>query len=181
MDSDSAIAPLVAVVGVVGTLLSALLTQHAADRSRQREQERAEQLRERRSAAEGRRSCYVALNTAARQYLAALTDQLHALSRDGEPHSARQRLTDARDLHREVYAEAQMRLPENVLGLAGEVSHALGAVYGSLRRMDDGVPRPGDSPAAAQRDIDALWGRLREMRRAMRADLGAEGEDRRPV
>ncbi|WP_199800627.1 hypothetical protein [Streptomyces marianii] len=75
--------------------------------------------------------------------------------------------------------EAQMRLPENVLGIAGEVSHALRAVYGSLRRLDDCVPRPGDSPAAVREDIDALWGRLREMRRAMRADLGADGRDRR--
>lgn len=179
MGSGSAMALLVAVVGVVGTLLSALLTQRAADRSRQREQERAERLRERRSAAEERRSCYVALNTVARQYLAALTDQVHALSRDGDLRPARQRLTDARDLHRDVYAEAQMRLPEKVLGIASEVSHALSAVYGSLRRLDDGVPRPGDSPAAAKEDIDALWGRLREMRRAMRADLGADGEDRR--
>ncbi|MEV6422046.1 hypothetical protein [Streptomyces sp. NPDC051662] len=170
-------APAVAVVGVVGTLLSALLTQRAADRGRQREQERTERLRERRIEAEERRSGYVALNTAARQYLAALTDQLHALGRDDDRRPARQRLIEARDLHRDVYAEAQMRMPEPVLGITAEVSHGLGTVYGRLRRLDDGVPRPDDSPAAAQADIDALWERLREMRRTMRADLGASGAD----
>ncbi|MEV5126344.1 hypothetical protein AB0K49_26685 [Streptomyces decoyicus] len=173
MDVGSAMGLLAAVVGVVGTLLSALLTQRAADRSRQREQERAEQSRERRSEVRELRSCYVALNTAARQYLAALTDQLHALSRGEDPRSVRQRLTEARDQHRDVYAEAQMRVPERVLELAGDLSRELGVVYGMVRRLDDRAPRAGDSPAAVQESIDALWGRLREARREMRADLGA--------
>lgn len=164
-------------VGVVGTLLSALLTQRAADRSRQREQERAERVQARRSEARELRLCYVALNTSARQYLAALTDQLHALDRDEDLRSVRQRLTGARDQHRDVYAEAQMRVPEHALGIAGEVSHDLGTVYGMVRRLDDGTPRPGDSPVAAQESIDALWERLRELRRQMRADLGASRAD----
>ncbi|TWV58089.1 hypothetical protein FRZ03_01405 [Streptomyces misionensis] len=173
MDVSGAGAPVVAVVGVVGTLLSALLTQRAAERSRRHEQERAERARARERQASERLACYVALNTAARQYLAALTDQLHALSRTEDPGAVRRRLTEARDVHRDVYAEAQMRLPDPVLVLAGEVTHALGALYGRLRRLDDGVPRPGDSLDAAQAEIDALWERLRELRRGMRADLGA--------
>lgn len=172
MDAGLATASVVAVVGVAGTLLSALLTQRAADRSRQREQERAEELWMRRSEAQELRACYVALNTAARHYLAALTDQLHALGRDTDLPVVRPRLTEARDQHREVYAEAQMRLPERVLGHAGDVSHDLGAVYGMVRRLDDGARRPGDSPAAVQESVDALWDRLREMRYEMRADLG---------
>lgn len=177
MDVGGATAPLVAIVGVVGTLLSALLTQRAADRSRQREQERAEELRERRSEAQELSSCYVALNTSARQYLAALTDQLHALGREEELRAVRPRLTHARDQYRDVYAEVQMRVPESVLGLVGDITRGLGAVYGMVRRLDDGAPRPGDSPAAVQAGIEALWGRLREMRREMRADLGAARAD----
>ncbi|QFR98068.1 hypothetical protein GBW32_27990 [Streptomyces tsukubensis] len=161
-----------AIVGVVGTLLSALLTQRAADRSRRREQARADELRERRGEERELRSCYVELNTAGRQYLAALTDQLHALDQAEEPQSVRQRLTEARDHYRDVYAQAQMRLEQRVLAHATEVSHGLGAVYGMVRRLDDGVPREGDSPLAVQEAIDALWERSRVMRRAMRADLG---------
>ena len=179
MDVSGAGALIVALVGVVGTLLSALLTQRAAERSWRREQERAERAQARTREAEERRTCYVALNTASRQYLAALTDQLHALIRTEDPRAVRQRLTEARDLHRDVYAEAQMRLPDPVLALAGEVTHALGTLYGRLRRLDDGVPRPGDSLDAAQGEIDALWERLRELRRGMRADLGASGAARR--
>ncbi|MEV5873829.1 hypothetical protein AB0L75_06255 [Streptomyces sp. NPDC052101] len=175
MDVTGAGAPIVAVVGVVGTLLSALLTQRAAERGRRREQERAERARARVREAEELRTCCVALNTACRQYLAALTDQLHALPRTEDPRAVRRRLTEARDLHRDAYAKAQLRLPDPVLALAGEVTRALGTLYGRLRRLDDGVPRPGDSPAAAQGEIDALWERLRELRRGMRADLGASG------
>ncbi|MFE7107970.1 hypothetical protein ACFU98_40265 [Streptomyces sp. NPDC057575] len=177
MDIGVLTALLVAVVGVIGTLMSALLTQRAADRSRQREQDRAEEVRDRRAEAHERWSCYVALNTSGRHYLAALTDQLHALDREAALPSVRQRLTDARDQHREVYAEAQMRLPERVLEHAGAVSHGLGAVYGMVRRLDEGLPRPGDSATAAQEGIEVLWARLREMRREMRADLGASRSD----
>ncbi|MBB5121293.1 hypothetical protein AF335_18215 [Streptomyces eurocidicus] len=173
MDIGVVTAPLVAVVGVVGTLLSALLTQRAADRSRRQERQRAERARERRAEARELWSCYVALNASGRRYLAALTDQLYALGDTAEAPRVRQRLTDARDHHREAYAEAQIRLPERVLDRASAVSHGLGAVYGMIRRLDDGVPRPEDSPDAAHEDIEALWARLREMRREMRAGPGA--------
>ncbi|MFE1828809.1 hypothetical protein [Streptomyces yangpuensis] len=177
MDIGVLTAPLTAIAGVVGTLMSALLTQRAADRSRQREQERAEEVWERRAAAQELWACYVALNTACRHYLAALTDQLYALGHDAEVPSARQRLAGARDHHREVYAEAQLRLPDPVLDHAAAVSHGLGAVYGMIRRLDVGAPRPGESPAAARAAIDSLWARLRDMRREMRADQGASGAE----
>ncbi|MEU6844235.1 hypothetical protein ABZ930_20440 [Streptomyces sp. NPDC046716] len=172
MDIGGADALVVAVVGVLGTLLSALLTQRAADHSRRREHERAERARTRAREAEERRAGYVALNTASRQYLAALTDQVHTLLRGEDAPTVRQRLTEARDVHRDVYAEAQMRLPDTVLDLAGEVTHALGTVYGRLRRLDDGDPRPGDSLDVARAEIDTLWERLRVLRRGMRSDLG---------
>lgn len=178
MDIAGAAAPLaVAVVGVVGTLLSALLTQRAADRSRRRELEHAERVRARRRQTQELRSCYVALNTAARQYLAALTDQLHALGRDAESRVVRERLAEARDQYRDVYAQAQMRVPDRVLALAGDLSRELGVVYGMARRLDEGAPRAGDTPDAVRTGIDAQWARLRRMRREMRADLGASRAD----
>ena len=106
------------------------MTQRAADRSRQGEQERAEELRERRSETQELRSCYVALNTLTRPYMAALTDQLHALGRDEDLRFVRQLLTEARDQHRDVYAEAQMRVPERVLELAGDLRPGCGVRHG---------------------------------------------------
>ncbi|MFF3557636.1 hypothetical protein ACFYXL_30015 [Streptomyces tsukubensis] len=177
MDVNGAGTLIVAVVGVLGTLLSALLTQCAADRSRRREQERAERAQALARDAEERRACYAALNSASRQYLAALTDQLHALIRTEDPGTVRQRLTEARDLHRDVYAGAQMRLPDPVLAPVGEIARALGAVYGRLRRLDDGAPRPDDTLDTARKEIDALWELLRELRYGMRADLENYGPD----
>ena len=172
MEVGSLTALAAAVVGCAGTLLSALPTQRAADHSRQREQERAELARQRHSDIRELRVCYVGLNTAARQYLAALTDQVHALSRGDDMSVVRQRLTEARDQHRDVYAEAQLRLPQQVLDLAGEVSRELGTVYGMVRRLDDGLAYEGDSVAVVQERIDLLWHRLREVRREIRVELG---------
>ncbi|MFD5563738.1 hypothetical protein [Kitasatospora griseola] len=167
----------VAIVGVVGTLLSALLTRRAADRSRQRERERAQEAADRRQQEQQLRACFVALNAAARQYLAALTDQLHALGHEPDLPDARRRLTAARDHFREVYAEAQVRVPEPVLGPAGRFSRELGAVYGMVRRLDGGVPRPGDSPEAVRERIAVLWTALRRIRAEMRFQLGVSRSD----
>ncbi|MFJ4677757.1 MULTISPECIES: hypothetical protein [unclassified Kitasatospora] len=177
MDIEGTGALGVAVVGVLGTLLSALLTQRAADDGRRREQERAGAAAERQRREHELRACYVALNTTARQYLAALADQVHALGRNGDVPAARQRLAEARDRYRAVYAEAQLRVPEPVLDLAGPFSHGLGALYGMVRRLDAGTPRAGDSPAAAQQGIDTGWAGLRRVRDEMRAQLGVSRSD----
>ncbi|MFF8910677.1 hypothetical protein [Streptomyces olivaceoviridis] len=71
------------------------------------------------------------------------------------------------DQYRDVCTEAQLRMPERVLDLAAGFSHDLGAVYGMVRRLDDGTPGAGDSPAAVRENIDELWGRLRRMRRGI--------------
>lgn len=168
----------VAVVGVLGTLASSLLTQRAADTSRRREQAEERRDQERRAGLDARRDTYVALNTACRQYLAALTDQMHALiNADGSgnadgPGDASRRLTEARDAHRDCYAEAQLLVPDPVLDLAGAVNRSLSATYGMLMRLDHGDPRPGDSLDAARTDIELLWRQVRLMRQRMRGDLG---------
>ncbi|MFE9012868.1 hypothetical protein [Streptomyces cyaneofuscatus] len=169
MDAGSATALGVAVVGVLGTLLSALLTQRVGERSRKREYERAEAAQERRAEAQETLACHIAFNTAVRQYLAALTDQIHELGRDG-PDSVQQRLTEARDHHRDVYAEVQLRTSERITGLAGDLSRELGVLYGMVRRIDGGAPREGDSVAAARERLDALWRQLRHVRREMRTE-----------
>ena len=74
---------------------------------------------------------------------------------------------------RDIVRRAAPRAGERVLELAAGLSHDLGAVYGMVRRLDDGAPHTGDSPAAAWASIDELWGRLRGMRRELRTELGA--------
>ncbi|MFE7382814.1 hypothetical protein ACFU9F_20880 [Streptomyces zhihengii] len=177
MDAGGATAWAVAVTGVAGTLFSALLTQRAADRGRLLELDRAERRRAAHEDETARRGAYVALNMSARHYLVALSDQMHAVRRGGDAESVSLRLDEARDHHRDVHAEAQMALPDSILDLAGEVNRGLNALYGTVRRLDDGTPRDSDSPEAAQRMIDAMWAQLRSLRQEMRRDLGVSGAD----
>ncbi|MFJ8697063.1 hypothetical protein [Streptomyces roseolilacinus] len=184
---------LVAVVGVAGTLGAALLTQNRADRTKrmelqaaaeQRREERdhaeellrAEQARQRQSESlERRRTCYITLNTTARQYLTAMTNHLHALRRGEDTDASLENLEESRLSFRDSYAEAQMIAPKTVLRVAGVAKARLNAAYGKLREY-------GTPPSASDGELSFLeeefhqevWPHLGEMKRAMRADLGVD-------
>ncbi|MDT0269000.1 hypothetical protein RM844_22195 [Streptomyces sp. DSM 44915] len=162
---------LITVVAVLGTLVSALLAQRQAHRAMATELARLE----RRSSIESYRASYTALNTAARRYVAALTDQLHALRADGD-HSAvaatTKELHRARATHADCYAEIQVTAPPAVLAAAQEVNHDLNATYGLLLRLTHATAAPGETPATAQTRITTLWETtLPTLRTAMRHDL----------
>ena len=97
----------IAGVGVAGTLGAAVLTQSRADRARRMESQ-SESL-------ERRRTCYVTLNTAARQYLTEMGNYLHALQHDEGAAASLENLEAARMTYRDSYAEAQMIVPTVVL------------------------------------------------------------------
>ncbi|MGJ0152653.1 hypothetical protein ACR3S4_04720 [Streptomyces sp. CH8.1] len=59
-----------------------------------------------------------------------------------------------------------------MLGSASSVNHALSRVYGQVKRLERGTPEDGETMAAVSRDQQEIWILLREMRAAMRADLG---------
>lgn len=171
-------------VGVLGTLFSALLTQRASDRTKRRELEHADQQRReesreqhRQAGWEIRRASYIAFNTAARQYLIAVNDHRHVLLR-GEPvQASRDRLDEARATHQDCYAEAQLSVPDELLGDITTVNKVVNQLYGSIRAVDDGTPLTGDSLDRVQDRIDAAWPRLRLMRHRMRVDLGVAADD----
>jgi hypothetical protein len=169
---------LVAVVGVVGTTVSALLAQSRGERSRREERERGERLlsadreaRERRRVMDLRRSQYAALNTAARQYLTALADYAHALRIGADPDRLARELDTARGAHRDRYAEAQMTLPDPVLEAVRTTNRSLNATYGMLMRLTNGTARPGETPDEVLLRIRDLWVRLAGLRRQLRDDL----------
>jgi hypothetical protein len=183
---------IVAVVGVAGTLGASLLTQIRADRTKRMELEAAAaQRREERDHAEAlqeaerdraraeqsvlmRRTCYVSLNTAARQYLTAQVDVLHALRNDTGIAGALEQLEIRRTAMRESYAEAQMIAPRAVMGVAGAASRRLNAAYGELKRIASTAQCPAEDLDAFEADIDRSWAHLSEMRQEMRSDLGVD-------
>ncbi|MBC3841391.1 hypothetical protein GXW82_17035 [Streptacidiphilus sp. 4-A2] len=190
---------LVALVGVVGTLGAAVVTQTRADRAKRLElehtaEQRAAELRhadllrqaERAEAREHesgilRRQCYVQLNTSGRQYMTALVDHLHALrGGDAAPVTAEE-LEACREAFRDSYAEAQMIVPAAVLGASSLTSRGLNALYGRLKRTERSTGDPGAEIAAAESELDEVWACLRGLRSEMRKDLGVDLPGHRPA
>ncbi|MEU6868173.1 hypothetical protein ABZ924_33930 [Streptomyces sp. NPDC046876] len=169
-------AMVIAVVGVAGTLGGALLTQRGAERAKRREIELVRGHEEIREYLTLRRTCYVALNRDARQFTTALNRHLHVMRERGVEDADRDALDEAKNAHRDRYSEAQMIAPDAVLGSATTVNHALNTVYGQVKRLERGDAEPGETMATVSRAQQEIWNLLREMRSAMREDLGVAGE-----
>ncbi|MFK8848454.1 hypothetical protein [Streptomyces sp. Ac-502] len=181
--SATTVALMVGVIGVAGTLFSALLTQRAADRMKRQELEASSRLRSEERAVQEmraiwnmRREIYVALNTAARQYVAALKDMTHAMLLSRGEDEARERLDAARAVHLDHHAEAQLIAPGAVLGVAGSVNREMNQTYGIVKRIDGGNPASEESLEVALARLDEHWELLRVMRHKMRVDLGVSHE-----
>lgn len=185
----------VAVVGVVGTLGGALLTQGRADRTKRLElQVMAQQQREERQHAEQarraeraeahqrdfldlRRACYISLNTASRQYLTAQVNLQHALRSGSGVEACLDQLETRRTAHRDSYAEAQMVVPTTVLTVAGAASRHLNRGYGMLKQLLVAPPAAPEALDAFDGQVNASWELLSEMRYTMRDDLSVDDTD----
>ncbi|MFE1788026.1 MULTISPECIES: hypothetical protein [Streptomyces] len=170
-------AMVVAVVGVAGTLGASLLTQRGAERAKRREIELVREHEEVRENLALRRTCYAALNRDSRQYTTALNRHLHVMREQGVQDADREALDAAKAAHRDTYSEAQMIAPDAVLAAATAVNHALTLVYGQVKRLERGAPEAGETMETVSRAQQAIWDLLREMRAAMRVDLGVSAAD----
>jgi hypothetical protein len=157
---------LITTVAVAGTLMSALLAQRQASRAMARELSRLDQRR----IAEEHRAGYTAMNAAARRYLVALTNQLHALRLNADVEPVTADLHRARAAHADCYAELQLIAPPAVLSVARTVNRSLNHTFGILMRLTHGTHQPDDDDAQAR--ITALWEHdLSALRHLMRQDL----------
>ncbi|MEU1166440.1 hypothetical protein ABZ372_41070, partial [Streptomyces sp. NPDC005921] len=59
-----------------------------------------------------------------------------------------------------------------LLAVARQANQELNQSYGVLKRLQNGVPREGDSTASARDRIDHTRELLHELRHTMRCDLG---------
>lgn len=160
---------LITAVAVLGTLVSALLAQRQANRSMDENLNRLD----RHHTIEAHRAGYTALNTAARRYLTALTNHLHALRLGNDAEMTTADLQRARAAHADCYAEVQLIAPDPVLTTARTVNRTLNHVFGMLMRLTQDTCLAGDSLDTAQAHITELWdGGLADLRERMRLDLG---------
>lgn len=167
----------IAVVGVAGTLGASLLTQRGAERAKRREIELVRAHDAVRDHLTLRRTCYTALNRDSRQFTTALNRHLHVMREGGAGDADREVLDAAKAAHRDTYSEAQMIAPDSVLGPATAVNHALNLVYGQVKRLERDDPEEGETMATVSRAQQEVWDLLREMRAAMREDLGVSSSD----
>ena len=183
---------LVAVLGVFGTLLSPILAQQITMRAKRQEfdLQRQQQMDERRDsrrlqALQECRAIYAAFNTVARRYTQALRAHLRAISSGEVSDEDQAALADARQAYRDLYSEAQMIFPDEVLAAALTVNEALGDAYGMVWRLESAMPRTDtgqrskDTEAAREFCRVRLYELIGMMLQVMREDLGVAGGDER--
>ncbi|MFE9925204.1 hypothetical protein ACFYQA_27605 [Streptomyces sp. NPDC005774] len=70
------------------------------------------------------------------------------------------------------HAESHMIVSDAVLPVLGAANGSLRKIYGLVKRLDAGQPRPEESVEELSRQVDSLWNRLTGLRDEMRRDLG---------
>ncbi|MET8021393.1 hypothetical protein [Streptomyces decoyicus] len=171
----------VAVVGVIGTLTSAIFTQLLSQRAKVRELEHTErQQRAERAAAEAQsktdqlRRCYVQLNANDRNYRDALLAYAYALKAGSPGEAEAVDVATARRAQRDARAEAQMMVSEEVLEAEGRVASDLTRAYRRLKQIESESDR-GLREAQLEEIINLLDHVIPMLSRArvlMRMDLG---------
>ncbi|MDX3838964.1 hypothetical protein [Streptomyces europaeiscabiei] len=170
------VALLVALVGVVGTLVAPITTARVSLRTRLQEfelQQRAnEQTRREENMAadlERRRAIYIAVNSSARQWRIRLMEDLHALRTGG---SSSELTEDARQAFQGDFAQAQMLVPDPVLDAATRVRIALA----DGRKRLDSLKKSEVADEEAWQELYTyvlrIWDLITRMQAAMRKDLG---------
>ncbi|MER5543339.1 hypothetical protein ABT072_13025 [Streptomyces sp. NPDC002589] len=176
--APSTSALIVAVVGVLGTLLSGVLAHRSALRSKAMELDHAEQQRreertaeERRETVNERKASYTALNQHLRQFHRVLSKHYLALEAGQAGPEQTQEREESRRALRDVYAEAQMVVPDDVLAAAGKLVHRFHRIHALLAHHEQ--------QTAADESLDDIKERLEraseslyEVRQTMRKELG---------
>ncbi|WP_371502205.1 hypothetical protein OG871_34455 [Kitasatospora sp. NBC_00374] len=172
---------LIASVGVVGTLLSPVVTtrlsarlqrdQFDAQRALALDTHRQDGLRAQHAE---KRACYVTLNAASRRYRVVQMNYLYAVEDGRLDDEDRRELEESRRAHGAAVAEAQMTAAPKVLDELETISGALSRSYRRIRRLESGQPEPDGSFDEVRAELLALWDEWKGLRDAMRLDLGVD-------
>jgi hypothetical protein len=172
---------LIAAVGVIGTLVSPIISQRLASRAKRDdlEIERSHRLDERQQeqrqlALANKRACYIAMVTTSRRYRIEIINYLDKIRRATLDAAARDELENARRPYIESNAEAQLTATLSVLNTIEAVTDGLSKAYRATKHLEDGEPEPGGSFEEMEAFLVEIWDRWKYMREAMRQDLGVE-------
>lgn len=176
----SLISPLlVAVAGILGTLLAPLVSVRlTAQMQRELADQQDAHARlareddERRALLKDKRTCYVTVNATARWYRIVQMNYLHALHEDRLQEQDRVELDAARRSYVEAVAEAQMVASGEVLDEMEVIFSGLSRTFRRIRRLEIGAADAGGTFDDVRADLLDLWEKWLGMRTAMRRDLG---------
>jgi hypothetical protein len=176
------VALLTAVVGVLGTLTSPVVSQRLSARSKREELESqrtdAEAVREqsrRESVARETKAAYIAFNAASRQYRVEMMNFLHAVDADAVGEVDRMELREARRAYSMSVAELQIVASDGVMESAEEVTGRLSSAYLAVKRLESGHPMPGWSFEETREFLIDAWEHWLSLHHVMRTDLGLDG------
>ncbi|WP_437056273.1 hypothetical protein [Streptomyces sp. enrichment culture] len=179
--SGATISVIVAIVGVGGTLASAVITQVLAQRAELRRLERGERVRleEQRASEDQRkvdqlRSCYVQLNAHDRHYRDAMLAYAYAL-KSGTFEAEAAEVSSARRAQRDTRAEAQLVASDAVLEIESRVNAQLTIAY---RRLMEATHESDSSTRQARLDqvidlLDSIIPQQGHVRALMRLEVRA--------
>jgi hypothetical protein len=180
--SSAVVSLVIAIVGVCGTLASAIFTQRLSQQARLEELGRTERLRiadqeaaAKKSKTDQLRNCYVQLNANDRHYRDAMLAYAYTLKAGLPAEAEAAEMKTARRAQRRARAEAQMMVSEEVLESEGLVNAGLTVAYRHLQRIQRGESDARDREPLLDEVIELLDEVIRLLARArvvMRLDLG---------
>ncbi|MFJ8112886.1 hypothetical protein [Streptomyces sp. NPDC096132] len=177
--SDGTISLIVASVGVLGTLLSAVITQVLAQRAEAHRSTREELARsaEQRASEDQRkidqlRNCYAQLNANDRQYRDAMLAYAYALKSGSTDTEAAEEVSSARRAQRDTRAEAQLVASDAVLEIESRVNAQLTTAY--RRLMQAAAEADSSARQAKLQRVIALLNTITEQQGHVRALMRLE-------
>jgi hypothetical protein len=171
----------IAIVGVVGTLAGAIVSQLLSARARRAEfeiqqyQRKEDYIRERQEAElTNKRSCYIAMMASSRRYRVELMNFLYAVKQEAVDTTARNDLEAARRACVDSIGEVQLVATLKALSTIDPVNSGLSKAYSATKHLEAGEPEPDASFEEINQSLTDLWDQWRYMRDAMRQDLGVK-------
>jgi len=171
----------VAVVGVCGTLASAIFSQQLSQRAKLVELEHMERQRlaekdsaERERKADQLRTCYTQLNANDRNYRDAMLAYAYAFETGSPGEAEIAEVAAARRAQRDVRAEAQMIASDAVLSSEGAVNAQLTVAYRLLKQIERASDAGARGPLLEEviKLLDEIILLLSRTRSIMRVELG---------
>jgi len=177
----SVTAVVLAIVGVIGTLLAPIVSQRLSAQARREEfdlqrlqrQEEYDRGQQEKVLA-NKRSCYVTMISATRRYRLELMNYLYAVNEDSVDSGARGRLEEARLGFNTSLAETQLTGIAPVLEALEPITKRMSECYMATKTLERHSSKSNSSFEEIKSSLLKLWDEWPRLYAAMRDDLGVK-------